>query len=327
MKLTAIIRILVFGVIAYFFLNWISDTGETSVFVTYPWLWAFFVFAVLFHTAIEICIQTLGNILYRSLPEERQKKLDEEIALENANKFKWLKETYTKLLGSKPIEEEGEIVLDHNYDGIRELDNKLPPWWVYGFYATIIFALIYLARFHVFGGLNQSEEYDIAVAQAKIDIEEYKRTAKNLVDINTVEFLSDADDLAAGKIIFQGNCVACHKASGGGGIGPNLTDDYWIQGGGIKNIFRTISEGGRSGKGMISWKSELRPAEIAQVASYILMLHGTNPEEPKEPEGEIWIDPLAPKEEVELKVLDSTKIQLSIEDQSDMRGDVKDSIN
>lgn len=327
MKTAAILRIFGFGILGYFFLDWIGSTGDTSVFVEQPLLWAFLGFVVLFHIAGEISVLAMGSVLYRTLPEEKQKQLDEEDALAKANQFKWLKKTYKKLLGSKPIEEEGEIVLDHNYDGIRELDNKLPPWWVYGFYATILFAVVYLARYHIFGGVDQTEEYEIAVAQAKIDIKEYKSTVKDLVDFNTVELLTDASDLNTGKTIFEGNCAACHKVTGAGGIGPNLTDDYWILGGGIKNVFKTISEGGRAGKGMISWKSELKPSEMAQVASFVLSLHGTNPADPKEPEGEIWMDPLAPVEEVEVKVIDSTKIQVIIEDQPVTGNVVKDPEN
>jgi len=129
---------------------------------------------------------------------------------------------------------------------------------------------------------------------ARLEIEEYKKTAKDLVDINTVELLTDAADLAAGKKIFEVNCVVCHMADGGGGIGPNLTDDNWILGGGIKNVFNTIAEGGRDGKGMVSWKPVLKPLEMAQVSSYLLTFVGTTPANPKAPEGDIWVDPDAP---------------------------------
>ena len=102
---------------------------------------------------------------------------------------------------------------------------------------------------------------------------------------------------------------------GGGGIGPNLTDDYWILGGGIKNVFNTISEGGRAGKGMVAWKTNLKPSEIAQVASYVLSLHGTTPANPKDPEGEIWIDPNAPVDEVQVEV-DSTGVEVIMENET-----------
>lgn len=227
-------------------------------------------------------VSTLRQVRYDKMTEEEKVKYHE------AQENNWLKRTYKKLLGSKPIEEEHEIILDHNYDGIKELDNSLPPWWLYSFYISIIFAFIYMAKYHIFDGENQYDELETAYAQAKIEIEEYKKTAKDLVDYNTVELLTDASELKKGKQIFELNCVACHKADGGGGIGPNLTDEYWILGGGIKNVFKTVSEGGRDGKGMIAWKQNLKPSEIAQVSSYLLQFQGTTPADPKEAEGEVW---------------------------------------
>jgi cytochrome c oxidase cbb3-type subunit 3 len=90
-------------------------------------------------------------------------------------RFGWFKRKYKDMLGAKPMAKEQEIVLDHNYDGIRELDNSLPPWWVYMFYATIIFAVVYLVRYEIFDGTNQTEEFEIEVAQAKIEVEEFKK--------------------------------------------------------------------------------------------------------------------------------------------------------
>lgn len=316
MSTAAYIRIVVFGIVGYLFLNYIGTTGETSVFVEQPWLWAIFGTVWIIYIAGEICIGALSSVLYKTLNPEAKATYDAKELIAKENQFKGLKETYTRLLGSKPIQEEGEIVLDHNYDGIRELDNKLPPWWVYGFYATIIFAVVYMVRYHVFDGVNQAQEYEIAVAEARIEIEEYKRTAKDLIDVNTVELLTEVGDLKAGEVIFTENCIACHKASGGGGIGPNLTDVYWISGGGIKNVFNTISEGGRAGKGMVSWKSDLKPSEMAQVASYVLTLQGANPADGKEPEGEIWVDENAAVEVVPVKIIDSTSVEAIIEDQS-----------
>ena len=213
--------------------------------------------------------------------------------------LKWVNRTYEKLLGSKPIEEEHEIILDHNYDGIKELDNSLPPWWVYSFYLTIIFGVFYMIYYHIFNGDNQYEELETEYAIAQKEIEAYKIIAKDLVDFNTVEELTDVSDLAAGKKIFETNCIACHKSDGGGGIGPNLTDEYWILGGGIKNVFKTISEGGRDGKGMVPWKKDLKPSEMAQVASYVLQFQGTTPAEPKAAEGDIWVDETAVEEDTD----------------------------
>ena len=291
MKTTAsYLRVFGVALFGFLFLNWIGTTDETSAFLDQPWLWGVYGFIIFVHIAGEICVGALQRILYQTLSPEAKKRYDEKAALKKANQFRWIKETYKAALGSKAIEEEVDIILDHNYDGIRELDNKLPPWWVYGFYGTILFAVVYLVRFEVLNDYNQIEEYEIAVADAKIKVEEWKKTAKNLVDARTVTLLTDASDLKEGKAIFTTSCVVCHKSDGGGGIGPNLTDAYWISGGGIKNVFNTISEGGRSGKGMIAWKNELKPLERAQVASYILSFQGTTPAEPKDAEGELWVD-------------------------------------
>ncbi|WP_298541366.1 cbb3-type cytochrome c oxidase N-terminal domain-containing protein [uncultured Aquimarina sp.] len=310
------IRVIIFLLVAYFLIEWAVDSGEESAFIKEPMTWVAMGIILLFAIAIEICVEALRSVLFKSLKPEAQERY---LVAQNAKKekqFRWVKDTYLKLLDSKPVEEEGEIILDHNYDGIKELDNNLPPWWVYGFYATILFGVIYLARFHVFNDYTQTEEYETEVAEALIAIEEYKKTAKDLVDVNTVVLLTEASDISAGKAIFTTNCVACHKADGGGGIGPNLTDPNWILGGGIKNVFRTISEGGRDGKGMVAWKQTLKPAEMAQVASYVITLGGTTPAEPKEAQGEIWIDPEAAKEDVleeetPEKVVDSTAVVVS----------------
>lgn len=294
--IASFLRILGFSIFGYFFLDYIGTTGETSVFIENPWMWILLGTIMLFYIAGEICAAALKSILYKTLSPEAKERFDQKELEAKEKQFKWIKEKYVQSLGSKAIEEEHEIILDHNYDGIQELDNNLPPWWVYMFYGTILFAVIYLVRFEVFNDYNQAEEYEVAVAEAKLEIEAWKKTAKDLVDINTVTLLTDASDLKAGQSIFNANCVACHKADGGGGIGPNLTDPNWILGGGIKNVFKTISEGGRDGKGMISWKTELKPAEMAQVASYVLSLQGTTPAEPKAPEGDVWVDPDMSKE-------------------------------
>jgi len=277
-----VLFLIIAGLIEYF-----VDLGEGPAFMN-PIVLLFLLLVLLVIIAIEGIVGSLDNILYQSLDEEAKKRY---LAAKNKTpQFTKLKEWYGKLKGAKPMEEEGEIILDHNYDGIRELDNNLPPWWVYGFYITIIFAVVYMARFYIFDGDDQYDEYRIEYAEANRAIEEYKKTAKNLVDINTVEVLTEASDLKAGQKIFEVNCVACHMADGGGGIGPNLTDDNWILGGGVKNVFRTISEGGRAGKGMVAWKTSLKPLEMAQVTSYVLQFHGTSPANPKAPEGEIWIN-------------------------------------
>ena len=285
-----IIFFIIFGLMEYFI-----DSGEKPAFIEYPITQFFLLMVLLILIAIELILKSIENVMFQTLSEEGKERY-----LESKSKqleWSWGKKMYQKLLGSKPIEAEGEIILDHNYDGIKELDNKLPPWWVYLFYATIIFGVIYLIRFEIYGDYDQDLEYELEVAEAQAQIEAYKKTAKDLVDVNTVALLTEASDISAGKSIFETNCVVCHMADGGGGIGPNLTDEYWILGGGIKNVFNTISEGGRAGKGMVSWKQTLKPLEMAQVASYLLSFQGTTPANPKAAEGDLWVDENAPKEE------------------------------
>lgn len=274
---------LIFGLMEFYI-----DSGDKPAFIAYPITLIFLLLVLLILIGIELILSSVENVMFQTLSETAKERYL--TSKKNAWEWKWGKKVYKKLLGSKPIEEEGEIILDHNYDGIRELDNRLPPWWVYMFYATIIFGVVYLARFHMFGDYDQAQEYEQEVAEAQIAIDEYKKTAKDLVDVNTVELLTEASDLSAGKAVFETACVACHMPDGGGGIGPNLTDEYWILGGGIKNVFNTIAEGGRDGKGMIAWKQTLKPLEMAQVASYVIQMQGTTPANPKAAEGDIWID-------------------------------------
>ena len=298
----------IFALMEYFI-----DSGDQPAFIAYPMTQYFLLLVLLLLIAIELILQSIENIMYQTLSEEAKERYLASKA--KGWEWKWGKKMYQKLLGSRPIEEEGEIILDHNYDGIKELDNRLPPWWVYLFYITIVFAAVYLVRFHVFNDYDQDLEYEQEMAAARMAIEEYKKTAKDLVDVNTVELLTEASDLSAGEAIFTGNCAVCHMNDGGGGIGPNLTDNHWILGGGIKNVFRTISEGGRAGKGMVAWKSNLKPGEIAQVASYVLSMQGTTPANPKAPEGEIWTDPDAPATEIEVDV-DSTGAEAAMENEA-----------
>ncbi|AVR44350.1 cytochrome C oxidase subunit III [Christiangramia fulva] len=308
----SILRITGLTALAVVLIDLTLDVGDQSPYQAYPVLWLILAVIVFIAIAIEVSVASLRSLLYRSLTPEAKESYDAFMAAKEEKRSNWLKKTYRKLIDRKPVEKEDEIVLDHNYDGIRELDNNLPPWWLYGFYASIIFAFVYLARYHIFNGTTQIEEFNQEMAEAKAAVEEYKKNADDLIDMNTVERLTGEADLKAGQSIFETKCFACHKMDGGGGIGPNLTDDYWINGGGIKNVFHTISEGGRAGKGMVAWKTELTPKERAQVASYVLSLHGTEPASPKEPQGELWVDPDAPKQEQPDKQTDSIKANTGI---------------
>lgn len=189
------------------------------------------------------------------------------------------------------IENEEEIILDHDYDGIKELDNVLPPWWLAGFYITIILMVIYAIRVFFFGAYNQIDEFNTSMAEAKVEVEQYKKEHPELFSTKNIKLLTDAESLQRGKELFtEKTCMACHRVDLGGSIGPNLTDDKWILGGGIDKIFNTISKGGREGKGMVAWEATISRKDRQLLASYIISMNGSNPKDPKEPQGDItWV--------------------------------------
>lgn len=305
----AYIRVLVIFFAVFGAMEYFIDSGNQPAFIKFPMV-SLFLFVFLFLLiAIEITINAVDTITYQLLTEEQKAKL-EEVSKTSFKESEWFKNLIKRLTKSEPIESEGQLLLDHDYDGIKELDNNLPPWWVYLFYGCIVFAAVYLVRFEIMGGDNQEMELKKEMAQAQIDIAEYKKTAPDLMDEKTVTLLTSPADLGAGKSIFMKNCIPCHRPDAGGLIGPNLTDDNWILGGGIKNVFHTITNGGRDGKGMIAWKNTLKPKDIQHVASYVLSLRGSNPINPKAPDGEIWVDENALKTDATVvPKTDSTQVK------------------
>ena len=211
----------------------------------------------------------------------------EESPVSSSDPLTWFKEKWAAM-NFKPIEEEYKIDTGHSYDGIRELDNIIPPWFTTAFIITILFGAGYLYRYHIAKSAPmQIEEYKNAVAVAEQKHDEYLKTQANAVDENSVTLMTGAD-LDAGKKTFVTLCAACHKTDGGGLVGPNLTDDYWIHGGALKDLFKTVKYG-YPDKGMISWKEQLSPVQIAQVVNYVLTLKGTNPPDAKEKQGELYV--------------------------------------
>lgn len=214
------------------------------------------------------------------LPKKTEKTTEAKVSM--------LAQWWDKMNNSVAVEKEKDVQLDHDYDGIKELDNALPPWWVYGFYLTIIFSGIYIWRYHISGSAPlQVEELKIDLAKAELQQAEYNKLSANKVDENSIEYKPDATILADGQAIFKKNCVACHGENAQGISGPNLTDEYWKHGGSIKNIFKTIKLGVPS-MGMIAWGETLTPKEMASVATYVKSLKGSNPANAKAPEGELY---------------------------------------
>ena len=204
----------------------------------------------------------------------------------------WLKQQpvkpsiWSKILSLRPIEEEKDLVIDHAYDGIKELNNPVPAWFNFLFFGTMIFAAAYLFYYHIGGyGDLQDKEYENEMAKAKIEKAAYLEKSANTIDENSVKFDNTPTVLEEGRTVFTTNCVVCHGDKGQGIIGPNLTDEYWIHGGGINNVFKTIKYGVPE-KGMVSWEKNLNPKQISAVANFILSLKGTNAAGAKAPQGE-----------------------------------------
>ena len=206
------------------------------------------------------------------------------------NLFKWWntfdQKYFTKAI---PVEQEADRLLDHDYDGIKELDNALPPWWKYGFYITIIFSAIYLLNFHVLdSGKDPIEEYKAEMNQAQIEKEIFEANNKDKVDEKNI-VMADAAGLQQAKNLYEMDCWACHGKKGEGGAGPNLTDNYWLHKGSLNDIYASIKNG-YPDKGMQSWSVKYTPKEMSFLASYIKSLQGTNPANAKPAQGDLFVE-------------------------------------
>lgn len=219
--------------------------------------------------------------------------------------------------------DERDKLLDHEYDGIREMDNNLPMWWLGLFYFTIAFGVVYMLYFHIFHiGYSSADayraevdptfvrvgaaeertlgvlpEYHSPFHRVREDVTPYSRLSSGggpeefvvltaATDTTTYTALTEPADLKAGRQTFTKNCASCHGKLGEGGIGPNLTDQYWLHTPGISGIVKSVTYG-YPAQGMIPWRGTLKPDEILQVASHVLTLQGTNPPNAKEPQGEL----------------------------------------
>lgn len=234
-------------------------------------------------TIIALCIIIMAVIAIMLLKlrmhlKEMLPKSEEDLMYER-------QDFWSKIFQLRPMEMERKLLMDHSYDGIHELDNPTPPWFMFLFYSTIAFALIYGVVYHGMGnGKIMENEYAAQVKEAEAQREAYLKKFASSINENNVKLVTEAAGIADGKKVYDANCVACHGSRGEGKVGPNLTDAYWLHGSGIKKVFRTITEGVPE-KGMIAWKKQLNPLQIQQVSSYIISLKGSNPPNPKAPQG------------------------------------------
>lgn len=231
-------------------------------------------------------LKSFQTALKLTMPEqELQKEENKEIKKEKIEKS-GQQTFWQKVLGLRPIEEEADLLIEHTYDGIQELDNPTPVWFNALFYSSIVFAIGYLLVYHVFGwGMNQEQEYLAEMQAAEKQKMEYLAASGTNIDENSVVLDLSPEMVIPGHEIYLQNCGVCHGNQGEGMIGPNLADEYWLHGGDIKDIFRVVKYGVPD-KGMVPWESSLTPVQIAQVSNFISSLGGTNPPNPKEAQGD-----------------------------------------
>ncbi|RYZ56267.1 MAG: c-type cytochrome [Sphingobacteriales bacterium] len=248
--------------------------------------------------ALELIIVTSMLLYMRTLLGLLKSRPETKVAVKEITQKIPFWDRFNKVV---PIEQEEDIMLDHDYDGIRELDNSLPPWWKYGFYISIVVAFAYMWYYHAGGeGPSSEQEYIAEVQRGEQDKAAYLAKSANNVDENNVQ-MADAAGIEEGKQLFVQACAACHGPDGGGSVGPNLTDAYWLHGGSIQDVFKSVKYGWQD-KGMKSWKDDYTPKQLAAIASFVKSLQGTKPAAPKEQQGELYVeataapDPAADKE-------------------------------
>lgn len=236
---------------------------------------------------VSVYMLKVLNMVTRQTEKEKALKL----GVAYAPSPGWWERFTQQMNASVPLEKEKDIELDHSYDGIKELDNYLPPWWKWLFYGTIAWAAIYVVVFHFSNSLPLSiEEYQNELALAEEQAIKLKAAKpQTTIDESTLQFTRDEAVINKGKSVFvTNNCGSCHRNDGGGNaIGPNLTDEFWLHGGDVKNIFVTIRNGVVE-KGMPAWGKAMSPENVRDVTFYVMSLQGTNPPAAKAGQGELF---------------------------------------
>ena len=186
---------------------------------------------------------------------------------------------------NKDFEGLGKL-LDHNYDNIRELDNPLPGWWLVTFWGTIVFAVIYFAYYQLMGGPTSDQMLKSDMAEIGAQVEAGRAAQPQKPEVNLLELYANADAKTKGQQVFIMRCVACHGSKGEGIIGPNLTDDFWINGDGTLAAIRDNVKKGVLEKGMPAWEATLPAEEVDAVSVYVKSLYGSNPPNSKAAQGD-----------------------------------------
>lgn len=262
-------------------------SGDMMNYVGYGFIVVTLILIVIVMLVLLRTFKVLAKVL---LGPEGAKQVEEQKVVSKKERKEARANLVNKLLSLRPMSEEKDILMEGEYDGIQELDNPTPAWFMYLFYITIAFAIGYLLIYHVFRVAPlQYDEYKNEMAMAAKQKAAFLAKSANRVDENTVKLTTDPAVLASGKEIFVSRCSPCHGMNGQGVVGPNLTDDYWLHGNKISDVFKTIKYG-VGAKGMPTWENQLSPKQISDVANYVESLHGTNPPNPKEPQGEKMTD-------------------------------------
>jgi cytochrome c oxidase cbb3-type subunit 3 len=259
-----------------------ADTAAPSAYYTHLSPTSFYLLVTVILLEVLVIVSLL--LVLRFLVGIKRKPRPAKAPVTSKPRISWLE----KINNTKTVDAgaEAEEDMGHDFDGIHELNNPTPPWWKWGFIFTVCFGIVYFWRTEIsHSAPSQLEELAAAESKAAIEKQEYLKKAANNIDENNVTLLTDPNDISAGQKVFIANCAPCHGPQGQGVVGPNLTDDYWLHGGKVNEVFKTIKYGVPD-KGMKSWQEDFSPRQLAQLASFIKSIHGSNPPNAKEAQGQ-----------------------------------------
>lgn len=241
---------------------------QSYSFLASPYFWGTVVISAILayiHSAIGDLIE---NNKFKKLTAE------EKSAYLNEKKIPFLRRQYDAAFKKQSDTHEKDILIDHGFDGIMELDNQLPKWWLGLFYFGTVFCIVYICAYAFTDFAHPISEYDKEYKEQEAAIAQYLKDQPP-VTIESAAF--SEDNIAAGEEIFKTNCVSCHSDGGKGGIGPNLTDNFWHNQPEktlFKNVFHVV-ENGVTGTAMQAWGKNgvLTGGDIEKVAAYVYSIN------------------------------------------------------